>query len=46
MGYWVGFTFGGQRWLRTLGSSQGQLQAAIDEADLSLSVHDPSLTGD
>lgn len=32
LGYWVGFTFGGQRWLRTLGSKQGQLQAAIDQA--------------
>jgi alkylhydroperoxidase family enzyme len=30
LGYWIGFTFGGQRWLRTLGSSQGQLQAALD----------------
>ena len=28
LGYWIGFTFGGQRWLRTLASSQGQLQAA------------------
>lgn len=32
LGYWVGFTFGGQRWLRTLGSKQGQLQAAIEAA--------------
>lgn len=32
LGYWIGFTFGGQRWLKTLGSSQGQLQAAIDDA--------------
>lgn len=32
LGYWIGFTFGGQRWLRTLGSSQGQLQEALDEA--------------
>lgn len=32
LGYWVGFTFGGQRWLRTLGSKQGQLQDAIDAA--------------
>jgi alkylhydroperoxidase family enzyme len=31
LGYWIGFTFGGQRWLKTLGSTQGQLQAAIDE---------------
>ena len=46
LGYWVGFTFGGQRWLRTLGSSQGQLQAAIDEAELSGAVHGPSTTSD
>lgn len=32
LGYWVGFTFGGQRWLRTLASSQGQLQQAVDAA--------------
>jgi len=32
IGYWVGFTFGGQRWLRTLASSQGQLQEALDLA--------------
>ena len=44
LGYWIGFTFGGQRWLRTLGSNQGQLQAAIDEAELSLQVagHNPT----
>ncbi|MGH8871365.1 MAG: carboxymuconolactone decarboxylase family protein [Acidimicrobiia bacterium] len=30
LGYWIGFTFGGQRWLKTLGSAQGQLQEAID----------------
>jgi alkylhydroperoxidase family enzyme len=30
LGYWIGFTFGGQRWLRTLGATQGQLQAALD----------------
>ena len=29
LGYWIGFTFGGQRWLKTLGSTQGQLQAEI-----------------
>jgi alkylhydroperoxidase family enzyme len=32
LGYWIGFTYGGQRWLKTLGSTQGQLQAALDEA--------------
>jgi len=46
LGYWIGFTFGGQRWLRTLGSSQGQLQAAIDEAELSLQVARHSPTSD
>jgi len=30
LGYWIGFTFGGQRWLKTLGASQGQLAEAID----------------
>ncbi|MDH4115903.1 MAG: hypothetical protein OEX04_05875 [Acidimicrobiia bacterium] len=36
LGYWIGFTFGGQRWLKTLGSVQGQLAealAAAGEAD-------------
>lgn len=32
LGYWIGFTFGGQRWLKTLGSTQGQLQVALEEA--------------
>ena len=32
LGYWIGFTFGGQRWLKTLGSTQGQLQEALDAA--------------
>jgi len=30
LGYWIGFTFGGQRWLKTLGATQGQLQAALE----------------
>lgn len=44
LGYWVGFTFGGQRWLRTLGSQQGQLQAAMDEAGVPATVtgHNPT----
>lgn len=29
LGYWVGFTFGGQRWLKTLAAKQGELDAAI-----------------
>jgi alkylhydroperoxidase family enzyme len=29
LGYWIGFTFGGQRWLKTLGTAQGEFAAAI-----------------
>ena len=29
LGYWVGFTFGGQRWLKTLGTKQGELEAFL-----------------
>lgn len=29
LGYWIGFTFGGQRWLKTLGTKQGEFAAAI-----------------
>jgi len=29
LGYWIGFTFGGQRWLKTLSARQGELAAAI-----------------
>lgn len=25
LGYWTGFTFGGQRWLKTLSTRQGEL---------------------
>ena len=46
LGYWVGFTFGGQRWLRTLGSQQGQLQAAIDEAGVTTTVTGHNATSD
>jgi len=31
LGYWVGFTFGGQRWLKTLGTKQGELEAFLKE---------------
>ena len=31
LGYWIGFTFGGQRWLKTLGAQQGELKAFLDE---------------
>lgn len=46
LGYWIGFTFGGQRWLKTLDSSQGQLQAAIDERGEQLVVGGPSSVSD
>jgi len=46
LGYWIGFTFGGQRWLKTLGSSQGQLQEAIDAAGDSARVGAPSHVSD
>jgi len=29
LGYWIGFTFGGQRWLKTLGTKQGELEATL-----------------
>lgn len=29
LGYWVGFTFGGQRWLKTLATRQGEFAAFI-----------------
>ena len=27
LGYWIGFTFGGQRWLKTLATKQGEFEA-------------------
>jgi alkylhydroperoxidase family enzyme len=30
LGYWIGFTFGGQRWLKTLSAKQGELAAFLD----------------
>lgn len=30
LGYWIGFTFGGQRWLKTLNTKQGELAAFLD----------------
>lgn len=30
LGYWIGFTFGGQRWLKTLSTKQGELKAVLD----------------
>lgn len=32
LGYWIGFTFGGQRWLKTLDSTQGQLDEALSRS--------------
>lgn len=29
LGYWIGFTFGGQRWLKTLKTAQGEFAAAM-----------------
>lgn len=29
LGYWIGFTFGGQRWLKTLGTKQGEFAASL-----------------
>jgi alkylhydroperoxidase family enzyme len=29
LGYWIGFTFGGQRWLKTLSAKQGELAAVM-----------------
>jgi len=46
LGYWIGFTFGGQRWLRTLASSQGQLQAAMEEAGEATVVHSGPTSSD
>ncbi len=46
LGYWIGFTFGGQRFLRTLQASQGQLQAAIDAAGRDEQVSPPSPVSD
>ena len=31
LGYWIGFTFGGQRWLKTLATRQGELDAFLKE---------------
>lgn len=32
LGYWVGFTFGGQRWLKTLSTRQGEFEAYLKSA--------------
>lgn len=46
LGYWIGFTFGGQRWLKTLGSTQGQLQEALEAAGETESVFTGSTASD
>jgi alkylhydroperoxidase family enzyme len=46
LGYWIGFTFGGQRWLKTLGSTQGQLQDAIAAAGADVLVTGHSIVSD
>ncbi len=34
LGYWIGFTFGGQRWLKTLGTRQGEFKTERGHARL------------
>ena len=29
LGYWIGFTFGGQRWLKTLATKQGEFEVYL-----------------
>ena len=29
LGYWIGFTFGGQRWLKTLSTKQGEFSESL-----------------
>ena len=31
LGYWIGFTFGGQRWLKTLSTRQGEYEASLKQ---------------
>lgn len=31
LGYWIGFTFSGQRWLKTLSTRQGEFESSIAE---------------
>ena len=42
LGYWIGFTFGGQRFLKTLGVTQGQLQDALAAGKCDTTVSAPS----
>ena len=31
IGYWIGFTFGGQRWLKTLSAKQGEFDQFLQK---------------
>ena len=31
LGYWIGFTFGGQRWLKTLATRQGEYEESLKQ---------------
>lgn len=31
IGYWIGFTFGGQRWLKTLSTQQGEFEQFVKQ---------------
>ncbi len=46
IGYWAGFTSGGQRWLHTLHTRQGELAAHIEKvrAERELVVEPESVT--
>jgi alkylhydroperoxidase family enzyme len=33
LGYWIGFTYGGQRWIKTLNAKQGELDIALAAAE-------------
>ena len=46
LGYWIGFTFGGQRFLKTLGATQGQLREALDAAGSKVRIHSGATTSD
>ncbi len=35
IGYWIGFTFGGQRWLKTLSAKQGEFDASLQKKPVS-----------
>ncbi len=35
IGYWIGFTFGGQRWLKTLSAKQGEFDAFLKKRQAS-----------